>query len=332
MNSLQLLNKISRPVESIGIWGSVMDGPGTGYGYAGLCMVKTLNKMGISTFWRDDEAPVSISFCQPDLYSQLPGQFKIAYTPWESTKIPNHWLPIINTMDLFWTTSNFCAQVFKDEGVKIPIQVVHHGLKREEWRLKKREIRDKFYFLHIGEPATRKNGQMAVDAFLEKFEGKSDYHLILKANEYVLARRKNPFGSLEGHPQITIITKKYSQLSLELLYHKCHCFIYPSSGEGFGLIPFQAIGTGMPTIMTDWSGLTDFSKYAIPLKYEVVPSNHGWHLGDWAWPNINDLADKMEWVANNYSEASKKALENGEKLGEEFDWDDIFKRALSRFI
>jgi glycosyltransferase involved in cell wall biosynthesis len=307
-------------------------GASDGYSYAGLKIVRALKERGVVTPWKDDSAEISLSFCQPEWYSKAENQYRIAYTPWESTKIPEHWIPMINEMDEFWTTSEFCREVFTKEGVTVPIKVFHHGVDSEEWTVKKRDRTKPFKFFHMGEPAIRKNGQMVVDAFIDKFNGKKDIQLVMKCNEYALARIKEPFGSVLKHPQISLIPEKYSVEQLNSLFHEMNCMVYPSSGEGFGLIPLQAMATGMPTILVDWGGMREFSEFGIKVDYSVGPSNNSWHLGDWAWPDQDDLADAMMEVYEEYEKESQVSFDDAPILSKAFNWGDLVERAFQGIL
>lgn len=307
-------------------------GPMDGYSYCGLKFVESLNKMKIKTPWRDDDSPVSISFCQPDWYSQSENQYKVFYTPWESTRIPDGWVPWMNKGDWLWTTSQWCKDVFLEAGVKGDIEVVPHGIDLEEWTISKRKPRKVFNFFHMGEPAVRKNGQLVYDAFMEVFGGNQEVNLVMKSNGFTTVRHPKPFGPITDNSQITLITEKLTIFELNQLYQNVHCMIYPSAGEGFGMIPFQAIATGMPTLLTDFGGVKEFSEYAVPggLDYTVGPSHNDYHLGNWAHTKFDDLCEKMVQVYKNYEDYSQTAYERGLDLRERFAWDDVVSDAIDK--
>lgn len=303
-------------------------GPVDGYSYAGLKIVQTLNSMGIQTPWRDDAARVSISFCQPDWYSQAENQFRIGYTPWESTEIPSWWVQHMNSMSLMWTTSSFCRDVFISNGVENDIIVVPHGIDEHDFPLRKRSYSEPFTFIHIGEPAVRKNGQMVVDAFLEVFGKDDSTRLIIKANGHAECRLREPFGPVDRHPRIELIKDRYSVSELAMLYLRAHALIYPSRGEGFGLIPFQGICTGLPTAAVVWGGITEFGEHCIPIDYRVVDSGHDYHIGQWAEPDFDSVCRVMLDIREHYDTYARKAYESAIFLRQEMSWSRILTRAL----
>lgn len=304
------------------------NGPTDGYSYASLKTIQALKAIGISVPWRHDKSPTSISFCQPEWYSSAPEQFKIGYTPWESTAIPKHWVPMMNAMDMIWTTSEFCKDVFISNGVEQDIIVVPHGIDEHDFSLSKRTVNDGFYFLHIGEPAVRKGGQMVVDAFLEVFGDDEDTHLIVKANGYATCRIRDPFGPVDKHPRITLITDLVNISELNALYNRCHALVYPSNGEGFGLIPFQGAATGMPVITAIWGGIKEFGEFCIPIDYKVGPSAHDYHLGEWAHPDFDSLCRTMYEVRLNFERFAENAFLGALTLRRAFRWDKLISKGL----
>ena len=329
----------------LGIWGHSGVGPNDGYGYAGLKITESMKRHGVSTYWKDTDAPIALCFCQPQNYCENNGQYRIGYTPWESTVLPYWWIPIMQDMDEIWTTSRWCKQIFIENGID-DVEYFPHGLDNSDWTLTHRERTDPFIFFHMGEPADRKNGQVVFDAFKKAFglipgdgnppllRGRKDVYLVYKTNTWVEARWKDSEGSIIGpvdkYPNVEILKGLLDQKKLDELFNKVHCLVYPSSGEGFGMIPFQAIGTGMPTLMVPWSGVTEFSEYAIPLEFSVKSSNHDYHEGDWAWPDVDDIAEKMVYVYENYELLADRFYDDAIELRKRFDWDEIVEKMLAR--
>lgn len=317
-------------MRSIGLWGVTRNKTNDGYGYAGLKLSQAFKAHDIDVYWEDFASPVALSFIQPEFYGGSPRQYRIGYTPWESTELPPDWVETINTQDEFWTTSHFCAEVFVDSGVAIPTRVVPHGIDSSEWNISKREKKSPFVFLHQGEPADRKGSQMTFNAFKRVFAGNPDVHLVFKSSAgWIEARWLDESGSIIGpvdkFPNVQSIKGILDLEQMNDLYAMAHCMIYPSNGEGFGLIPFQAVATGMPTLAPSWGGIAEFGDYLTPIEYTVGPSNHGYHLGDWCWPDFDDLCEKMEDIYLNYEAYAEEALIQGQRLREDFEWAKIFK-------
>ena len=181
-------NSFLKKFKKAGVWGYNVQGATDGFGYAGYQLTKTMNKLGVETVWQDLQAPIALSFTQPRDYGGNKNQYLVGYTPWESTKVPDFWNVMMNTRDLIWTTSNACKEWYQNDGVMPNIEVVPHGIDPNEWPLIERNLDGPFTFVHMGEPADRKNGQMVFDAYRKVFSRKKDVNLLFKANGHIEAR------------------------------------------------------------------------------------------------------------------------------------------------
>jgi len=306
-------------------WFTPPVGVGVGYGYAAVSLIQAIQSFRVKVSYDTDTPLVHVSFVQPEYYSGTQDQYRIGYTPWESTVIPAAWKRLMGEMDEIWTTSKFCQDVFA--AYDIQTQLVPHGINPDHYPISDRVVADKFVFLHIGGPTERKGGQKVVDAFLKLFDNDKypDVYLIMKSNgpsEARWYRGEQYMGNVSSHPKIQCFSTPLDEEDMNKLYATAHCMVYPTNGEGFGLIPFQAIATGMPTICTDATGCADFAKLSVPLDYEWADGD-GVHLGQWVEPDFDDLCDKMLYVYNNWEDVKKRTLNNAYVLQEEQNWEVI---------
>ena len=120
----------------------------------------------------------------------------------------------------------------------------------------KRKLReDKFFFLHTGEPYVRKGGQVAVEAFLEEFADNEDVIMIIKAYDHGHTILVDDGTGKKVAPEVAYKNVKTIKQSLGFndylkVLHNTHCLVYPSWGEGFGMMPLEAMATGLPTNTT----------------------------------------------------------------------------------
>ena len=151
-----------------------------GYGHAASKIIDSLKRLGHNAPFQDARAKVQLNFSQPIYYKLHRNQYQISYTPWESTAIPKEWFEYLDNCDEVWTTSNWCKEVFEANGIK-DVKVYPHGID-PMWRPKKRNIEHgrPIKFLHVGEPAPRKAGQMVVDAFISLYGNNPFYSLTIK--------------------------------------------------------------------------------------------------------------------------------------------------------
>ena len=310
-----------------------------GYGYAGHNIRNSLEKLGHTVNFHDEQADVQLDFCQPPLYAHFPRQYKIGYTPWESTSLPEGWLEGFSSVDEVWTTSQKCKEWYSAAGLSKPIHVFEHGIE-DIWSPKKRTVRNKLKFLHIGEPAPRKGGQMALEAFRLAFGNQNDVHLTIKSNGESSVRvyasnfhRGGPRNILglphQVYQNVTVLTESLSLDELVGLYHSHHALVYPSWGEGFGLIPLQGLATGMPTVCTAaWAPYERFLG-DLSLDSSLVDSRWpGIHPGKMYEPNIDHLVELYRKIYDNYSELSDTFYRNSERVHSEYNWDTLTKNAF----
>jgi glycosyltransferase involved in cell wall biosynthesis len=308
-----------------------------GYGEASFNIFNSLEKFGIECLVKSDDAQIGISFTQPDRYDFMKHQYRIGYTPWESTGIFNEWKsPLNNLINELWTTSPWCAKMFSKHTNK-PVFVYEHGID-DGWIPKKREINKTrpFRFLHIGEPSFRKDGQMVVDSFISLFGDNPDYELIIKASRINTTRIfDKQTGLVKGSPpafykNVRIIESVLSVEQINGLYDLCDVIVYPSWGEGFGLIPLQGMAKGIPTICTGaWA---PYEKYiTMPLDSSEIASP--WpsvHPGEMLRPDYSQLKFYMKDVTEDYETYAKIAYRNSFLIHKDYNWLKVSKPAVER--
>jgi glycosyltransferase involved in cell wall biosynthesis len=277
-------------------------------------------------------------------YSQPPAWYKtgrkktIGFTMFESTAIPDEWIAGLAKVDEIWVPSPFCAEVFGQYEMRAPIEVVSLGVNPKDFPPMRRQRREKLRFLHdmthLGE--LRKGAQLAIDAFLEAFPDRPDVELVVRA-----AWPDATQSIQTKDPRVTLRVERLRTLQLCAVYHDFDAMIYPSRGEGFGLIPLQAMMTGMPTIYPDATSLSAFKPYGLPVSAKKVPTRVGdgrpgvplWNFRNgayWFEPNITELVDRLREIDQNYDAVQDTASAQAESIGEEWNWDRTAARMLER--
>jgi len=323
-----------------------------GYGNAGNAVFNKLKEMGVDVHRKplDDDTPydcdIEISYNYPGWYKfYCDRSYKIGYSAWESTEfLPpsselakgNHWhdggpdYVGVRGCDELWATNNFVKKVYENHGVDKEITVYNHGIS-PLWVPKKRSYSKEkpFTFLHIGDPASRKDAQMVVDVFTELYGDDERYKLILKCTNLTTTNRFNPITQ-DTYRNIEVWTQVFSEQQMIHLYNNAHAFVYPSWGEGFGFNSFQAIAMGLPTICT--SAWADYKKYiTLPIRSQL--SNNPWtdvHPGLMYKPDKEELKFAMKYIVSNYDELSERAWKNSVNIHQEYDWDVLTKPIVQK--
>lgn len=304
-----------------------------GFGVGSFQIIRSLQKLGHSVPFQDPDAPVEFAFVQPDLVKwSNPNAYHILLTPWESEVIPDRWTKGIFSADEFWTTSPKCRGWFENAGYKVD-QVYLHGVD-PIWSQKPRKRGAKIKFLHVGEPAPRKMGQMTYDTFVETFGDREDVSLTIKAHNMSTIRGKDNKLPQHLHKNVKVITREMTEEELVNLYHQHDVLVYPSVAEGFGFIPLQAMATGMPTIcVPDWADYKDWLLESLTLKTTLVPSP--WpqmHPGHVYWPAAGELREKMLYAVDNFEALSAASLLMSTLVHRKYDWVTLTKNAFAHVV
>lgn len=297
-------------------------------------MVRSMQALGHQVPFDEPVAPVQISFSNPYNYKFHKGQYRIGYSPWESTTVPEPWLRKMNKCDEIWATSGWVANVYEQAGVKVPIKVYEHGID-PRWQPVSRQPGEKVKFLHVGEPALRKGGQLAIDAFREAFGDRDDVHLTMKCyyQTHTRAYGDDAFVHADGaYNNVSFIKDNVNFADLQAIYHDHDVMVYPSYGEGFGLIPLQALATGMPVICTqDWA---PYQRFLSPLNLPARKDRSIWsiHPGDVYYPNYDALVDLYRYSATDLTYLRNKFEKQAPAIHERFDWSVLTRNAVQPLV
>ena len=299
-----------------------------GFGYARQMCEKSLENLGHTVNFADPTADIEINFIQPQHWIWSGVDYRIAYLPWESTKLQPGWRESLNSVDEVWTPSPLIAEWMEDDGVKKPIYVYEHGVE-EIWTPVRRNFQEPLHVFHPDFGAVRKRADLV--ARLCYGDPRTALTVkIIEGDPHPQAPNE-PTGFAPRLAQILDINYMPNKMSVEELvglYHMQNLMVYPTAGEGFGLSPLQAIATGMPTIITKgWApyenlfpseALVDVSLVDVPKEWQHI------HPGKWFEPDVDSLRAVFEWHLNpdNYEQQAAMRYELANlDVFDEWRWD-----------
>ncbi len=243
-------------------------------------------------------------------------QIFISYSMFESDRIPQHWVYRINSeWDMVVVPDQSLVDVYINSGVKKPIFVVPLGTNLETHLNAplKKEAGKIFTFANFSAIEERKNLMKLLEAYHKTFNGNDKVRLLLSSRrdggsykelkEYIL---KNNVQGVE----IDIGTK--DSRFYNFAFENIDCYVSPSKGEGFSVIPREAMARGIPTIVSDALAQKTIANTGL---VKVVPANKlvpGYYshadkfIGNYYDIEVNDLAEAMLEVYKNY----QKFLDN----------------------
>jgi len=263
----------------------------------------------------------------------------------EGTKIPETWVPQINKVSKLFVPSEATKNLFKWNGVYIPIVVIPHGVSeiyKPNKKAKEGEEKENFIFLSVnswtGKEGDRKGTELLVKAFDEEFKDENVLLLLKISTFFEIGKNyADIIKTLLGHdnPKIMINDQYVPEKELVQYYQKSDCFVAPTRGEGFGLTMANAMACGLPMIATKDvnSGHMDFCKkeftYFIDSKETKQADLNFYVPGNMlAEPDFESLKKQMRYVYENQKEAGEKGMKGSKFVRENFSWKESAKKLM----
>lgn len=236
---------------------------------------------------------------------------RLIYTMFESDKIPEEWPDYLNLADEVLVPSKWCQDVFAKAGVKSTVVPLGYNDRTFVYidRPIPIETGQPFTFIHYDSFNLRKGWAEVFKAFTEEFTPDEPVRLILKTAQNAVAIPILP----SQYPNISMITGTVSEAELVNLLGQAHCMVYPSRGEGFGITPLEAMATGLPAIVPNEHGISEYFNGNYMLKVKApgrCPGLYrrfqGQDVGQMVIADVEDLKRQMRSAYNN--QATMKEL------------------------
>ncbi len=280
-----------------------------GYGVVSKNLIRELRALDVVIKTENVDQKIGLLLHTPYSIMRMDNPYRIIYTMFESDQIPEDWAEYLLEADDVIVPSKWCRDVFKKAGIKA--KVIPLGYDDTIYEYFQRRKRNIFTFTHYNAFNVRKGFLELFKAFTEEFTQDENVKLILKttSNNIPSAMPINP----RQYKNIEIITGKKSDTDMRDILNNSDCFVFPSRGEGFGLTPIEAMATGLPVIVPNAHGISEYfdSRYMYPVKVEdKVPATYSaykdQYVGKMVKCSVKDLRRQMRYVFEHQKEAKEK--------------------------
>ena len=280
-------------------------------------------------------------------------KYIIGYTVWETSKLHPTWTKACNEVGEVWVPCDWNMELFKESGVTTPMYKVPHAIDLPDLDAipdfnVESLSKDLFVFYSVFQWQERKNPYGLLSAFTAAFTGVEDVVLVLKTYRHdhaadseqiknlILDFRK--YMNLSHFPKLYLIVENMSQARLLGLHKYGDCFVLMQRSEGWGLPHFEAAACGNPVVTPGYGGQNEFLKEdnSYLVDYTLCPVGgmpwSPYYTGDqfWCEPDMKQAIETLRHVYNNRKEAKEKGVKARQFIGENFTWDKIGDKIVSR--
>lgn len=274
-----------------------------------------------------EERRIGIIETTPDHFYLNKCEVKIANTMAETDEIGPTWVGALNTMHYVIVPNDFYRRVFKKCGVFVPIKVIPHGIDTKRFRYRERNKRKRVEYLFgsCGYLNDRKGVFELIRAFSSEFDQGEPVKLLLHSTDPFLGYYANMKDK-----RIEITTELWSYKKLVEWYKDLDCFVFPSKSEGVGYPPREAMATGLPTILTNYSGLEDIAHLGLALTpaglYKANPMVE--QPGNWAKIDIPELMGAMRHMYENKDYSFVVGKKASKFIHKNYSWELCVKKLV----
>ncbi|MBC8446834.1 MAG: glycosyltransferase [Chloroflexi bacterium] len=256
------------------------------------------------------------------------------HTMYEAWPLVPGWAGVLNRVRAVWAPSQWVKWLFEDAGVTVPIGVCGYGVDHEAFYPVQRTTDGPMRFLAWARGlVSRKNVLGAIRAFLAAEP--IDAVLEVKLNlDDTLAPSGVTFDGVE-EGRITIIQEDWPRHKLADWLRSGDSLIYLSGGEGFGLMPLEAMATGCSVICSYNTGMMDFltedNAMLVHPTGRAPAKGYTERFGYECWIEQPDFDQAVEWIrwASENREAALAIGQRGQGAASQWTWQRAGERAFA---
>jgi glycosyltransferase involved in cell wall biosynthesis len=232
---------------------------------------------------------------------------------WQRTQVPH----LLTMWETNWLPPEFSDYLQNFSKVIVPslhnwelfsqfhddVHMIPLGVDRGMWFPSEDKPDGKFRIMCGGSEWYRKGMDVVLEVFNKLQLPDAELHIKI-VPPYLFAPKDLEYPNVVVHREWLTVEQERD------LVRSMHGFISVSRGEGFGLMPLQAISAGVPTILSDAHGHREFSNLATHrIPTTSVPTAKGvWQdMGDWDEPDPEALAEAIKDLYANRDKYRRQA-------------------------
>jgi len=255
------------------------------------------------------------------------------HTMFECTPLPQDWVEPLNRCGLVWAPSPWVADLFRDAGVTTPIITSGYGVDPAIFWPQRRQAGERFRILVWGTGLVgRKNVLTALRVFIAA--GLADSELEIKINAGMGADVKRDGSTLSNVRIIAADWPYQSQLADWL--RTGDCLLYLSGGEGFGLMPLEAMATGMPVVLAANTGMLTYAHahnaFLVECPRLVQSAEYNTRFRGTYWlyePDFDAAVAQLRYIYKHRDVAYERGMAAAREVHAGWTWQQAGQRALS---